>query len=78
MPAKVKMNKTILKAGFKRVNLKLSIAEYDQLSIYAEAKNIPATTAAKSLLMPIVEKEVETLLKKEKYVSKAARGMKAL
>lgn len=78
MAAKVKMNKTVIKAGFKRVNLKLSIAEYDKLSIYAKAKNIPATTAAKSLLMPIIEKEVETLLKKEKYVPKAARGISAL
>ena len=78
MAAKVKMNKSVIKAGFKRVNLKLSIAEYDNLSIYAEAKNIPATTAAKSLLMPILEKEVETLLEKEKYVPKAARGIKAL
>jgi hypothetical protein len=78
MAAKVKMNKTVIKAGFKRVNLKLSIAEYDKLSIYAEAKNIPATTAAKSLLMPIIEKEVETLLKKEKYVPKAARGISVL
>lgn len=78
MAAKVKMNKSVIKAGFKRVNLKLSIAEYDNLAIYAEAKNIPATTAAKSLLMPTLEKEVETLLKKEKYVPKAERGIKAL
>lgn len=78
MAAKVKMNKAVLKAGKKRVNLVLTIQEYDKLSIYAEAKNIPTTTAAKSLLMPKLESEVETLLKKEKYVPKAARGIKAL
>lgn len=78
MPAKVKMNKKVIQQGFKRVSMKLTLEEYDKLSIYAERKSIQATTAAKSLLMPILEKEVDLVLSKEKYVPKAARGLKIL
>jgi len=78
MSAKIIMNKKVYDSGRKRVNLVFTIQEYDNLTIYAEAKNIPATTAAKSLLMPKLEKEVDILLQKEKYVPKNARGLKCL
>lgn len=78
MAAKGKVTKADLKKGTKRVNITFTITEFDELSIYAEYKGLQATTAAKSLLLPELKKEIHKILKVEKYVPKVQRGIKAL
>lgn len=78
MAAKTKVTKADLKKGVKRVNITLTIAEFDKLGIIAEYKGIQATSVAKSLLMPELEKEAKRILVTEKYVPKNQRGLKLL
>lgn len=78
MAGKGKVTKADLKKGTKRVNITFTISEFDELSIYAEYKGLQATTAAKSLLLPELKKEVHRILKVEKYVPKSQRGLKML
>jgi hypothetical protein len=78
MAAKTKVTKADLKKGVKRVNITLTISEFDKLGIIAEYKGIQATSVAKSLLMPELEKEAKRILVTEKYVPKNQRGLKLL
>lgn len=78
MAAKTKVTKADLKKGVKRVNITLTISEFDKLGIIAEYKGIQATSIAKSLLMPELEKEAKRILVTEKYVPKNQRGLKLL
>jgi hypothetical protein len=78
MAAKTKVTKSDLKKGVKRVNITLTISEFDKLVLIAEYKGIQATSVAKSLLMPELEKEAKRILVTEKYVPKNQRGLKLL
>lgn len=78
MAAKTKVTKKDLIKGVKRVNITLSIQEFDLLNVVSEYNNIEHTTQAKSILMKEVIRESERIIKKEKYVPKAQRGEKLI
>ncbi|MFA5235082.1 MAG: hypothetical protein WC390_11845 [Sulfurimonas sp.] len=78
MAGKTKVTKKDLKKGTKRVNITLSIKEFDSLSTIAEFKGIEHTTAAKMLLIPEINKEIKRILVTEKYTPENQRGIKAL
>jgi len=78
MAAKTKVTKSDLKKGVKRVNITLTIAQFDLLNIIAEFKGIEHTTAAKSILIPEIQKESKRILTVEKYTPKSQRGIKLL
>lgn len=78
MPAKKKVSKKDIQKRTKRVNLTLSIEEFDSLNLIAEFRGIEHTSAAKMLLIPEITKEAERILKKEHYVPKSQRGLKIL
>lgn len=79
MATKTKVTKEDLNRGYKRVNITLTIEEFDKLTIISEYKGIDHhTTAAKSLLIPEINKEAKRILVTEKYIPKTQRGLKAL
>lgn len=78
MPENTKVTKKDIEKKTKRVNLTLTIEEFDSLNLIAEFRGIEHTSAAKMLLIPEMQKEASRILKVEKYVPKAQRGMKIL
>lgn len=78
MAAKTKVSKADLNRGVKRVNLTLTIEEFDKLAVIAEFKGTEHTTAAKTLLIPEINREAKRILVTEKYVPKNQRGLKIL
>lgn len=78
MASKTKVSKGDIQKGYKRVNITLSIQEFDLLSICAEFDSIEHTTKAKSILMKEVNKEAKRIIEKEKYIPKSQRGIKAI
>jgi hypothetical protein len=78
MPARSKVSKKDLQKSTKRVNLTLSIEEFDKLNLIAEFRGKEHTSIAKMLLIPEINKEAKRILTVEKYVPKSQRGMKLL
>lgn len=78
MATKTKVTKKNIQQDKKRVNLTLSIEEFDLLNLIAEFRSAEHTSVAKTLLMPEVRKEAKRILNVEKYVPKSQRGLKLL
>jgi hypothetical protein len=78
MPAKKTVSKKDIEKRTKRVNLTLSIEEFDKLNLIAEFRGMEHTSIAKMMLIPEINKEATRILKVEKYVPKSQRGLKFL
>lgn len=76
MPARSKVSKKDLQKSTKRVNLTLSITEFDKLNLIAEFRGMEHTSIAKMLLIPEINKEAKRILTVEKYTPKSQRGIK--
>lgn len=78
MPAAKKVTKKDIQKKTKRVNLTLSISDFDKLNLIAEFRGMEHTSIAKMLLIPEIDKEAKRILEKEHYVPKSQRGIKLL